>query len=120
MEASEADFIIQKVLLRFQELSQTPYACSFWGQLNGGTTNLVYRGILYRPLEQHNEPSKPAQKTVILKHAMKYVPGNKDFWLDVTRCVSSHACFPEPAARSKYVLYADIVKRKSRRICSML
>lgn len=83
-----ADYIMQKLLLRLHGLTQMRgYECSSWTQVSGGTTNLIYRGNLKRPLVEHNGVGKDEPRTVIFKHAMANVPGNKDFWLDVNRCV---------------------------------
>jgi hypothetical protein len=63
-----------------QQLSQTRYACSSLTVLNGGTANFLFRGILAQPLED-------GTKTVVLKHAKDFVAANRNFELDVSRCV---------------------------------
>lgn len=68
-----------------QDLSQTPYACSSLAQLSGGTANFVFRGILAQPIS--SQDGTGASKTVIIKHSMEFVSGNRNFLLDVSRSV---------------------------------
>jgi len=79
---AEEDAISTSIL---QELSETPYACSSLTQLTGGTANFVYRGTLDQP--SADDRGSTAVKTVIIKHSTDFVAINKDFPLDVTRCV---------------------------------
>jgi hypothetical protein len=81
LDQVEEDAIAARVL---QELSETPYACSSLTQLTGGTANFVYRGILARPLTAQDGSTV---KSVIIKHSTDFVAINRDFPLDVTRCV---------------------------------
>ena len=81
LEQVEEDNISVSVL---QELLKTPYACSSLTQLTGGTANFVYRGTLTRPLPAQNGSTA---KSVIIKHSADFVAVNRDFPLDVTRCV---------------------------------
>ena len=67
-----------------KELSQTPYALSSISQLHGGTANFVFRGTLARRLPAEDES---IATTVIIKHSTEFVAINRDFPLDVTRCV---------------------------------
>jgi hypothetical protein len=62
------------------QLSPTPYACTSLGILNGGTANFLFRGLLVQPLSN-------GQKTIVVKHSKEYVSANRDFKLDVSRCV---------------------------------
>lgn len=85
---AEADYNMQRLLLRLHGLPQMrQYGCSSWAPVSGGTTNLIYRGTLKQPLAQDDGLGGSQSKTIILKHAMANVPGNKDFGLDVNRCV---------------------------------
>jgi hypothetical protein len=63
-----------------QDLSKTPYACSSLAILSGGTANFLFRGSLIQPL--HN-----GAKTIIVKHSKEYVSANRDFPLDISRCI---------------------------------
>ena len=63
-----------------KELSQTRYACSSLSLLSGGTANFLFRGILAQPLQD-------GRKTVIIKHSKEFVSANRNFHLDVSRCV---------------------------------
>lgn len=118
---AESDLIIQKLLVRLQGLSQTPYACSNWAQVSGGTTNFIYRGTLLQPLEQPDGSVVDSQNTIILKHATANVPGNEDFWLDIARCVSFQFYLGTLANDPPFVraYHADAVVRSSKRICFM-
>lgn len=62
------------------QLSGTPYACTSLAIVNGGTANFLFRGNLARPLPD-------GEKTVVLKHSRAYVSANRDFALDISRCV---------------------------------
>lgn len=77
----EEDAILSGVL---QELSVTPYACSSLTKLTGGTANFVYRGALTQPLVAQDGSTAG---TVIIKHSTNFVAVNRDFPLDVMRCV---------------------------------
>lgn len=81
--ADEAS-VVQALL---KELSQTRYACSDLVKLNGGTANFLYRGNLLRTLDAQDGATEPATKTVIVKHSEGFSPGNRDFLLDISRCV---------------------------------
>ncbi|KAJ5675464.1 hypothetical protein N7462_008361 [Penicillium macrosclerotiorum] len=59
-----------------QQLEQTPYACSSFSRLSGGTANFVYRGI----------PRSGNPKSIVIKHAKNYLASNADFKLDAARC----------------------------------
>jgi hypothetical protein len=61
-------------------LFHTIYACSSLTLLSGGTANFLFRGILAQPLED-------GTKTIVLKHSEEFVAANRNFELDVTRCV---------------------------------
>jgi hypothetical protein len=67
------------------QLAQTPYACSALTKLSGGTANFLYRGVLLKPVEEGTN-TKAAQ-TVVIKRSTKYAAINRDFPLDITRCV---------------------------------
>ncbi|EFY84305.1 hypothetical protein J3458_019990 [Metarhizium acridum] len=69
-----------------QQLSTTPYACSSLDQLSGGTANFLYRGTLLKPLAPQHHDDQPA-KTVVVKRSTDFVAINRDFPLDITRCV---------------------------------
>jgi hypothetical protein len=63
-----------------QELSQTIYACSSLTVLNGGSANFLFRGILVQPLQD-------GSNTVVVKHCKEFVAANRNFKLDISRCV---------------------------------
>lgn len=67
------------------QLAQTPYACSNLTKLSGGTANFLYRGTLLQTLKGDAD-TKPAQ-TVVIKRSTGYVAVNRDFPLDITRCI---------------------------------
>ena len=71
-----------------QHLSHTRYACSSLTRLSSGTTNFVFRGILAQPLLRYQDGmTASAAHTIIVKHSTDYVAVNRDFPLDVSRCV---------------------------------
>ncbi len=70
------------------ELSKTPYACTSLTRLTNGTTNFVFRGVLAQPLDVQDGTSVVTIKSVIIKHTTDFVAANKNFPLDVSRCVS--------------------------------
>jgi len=70
-----------------QTLSHTPYACLSLTRLSNGTTNFVFRGILTQPLPSRVAERAAAALTIIVKHSTDFVAVNKDFPLDVSRCV---------------------------------
>ncbi|KAH8743480.1 hypothetical protein F5883DRAFT_41407 [Diaporthe sp. PMI_573] len=80
---ADEDFMVQILL---KELSQTRYACSGLTKLNGGTANFLYRGSL-QPLDLQDGEAESATETVVVKHSEGYSPGNRDFLLDLSRCV---------------------------------
>lgn len=72
------------------ELSATPYACSELEPLLSGTTNFTFRGNLFTAQPETDE------QTVIVKHTTSYAALNKDFPIDVSRCVGqAHLIFPD-------------------------
>jgi hypothetical protein len=81
LNQAEEDAIAASIV---QELSETPYACTSLTQLTGGTANFVYRGFLAQPLPADDGSTA---KSVIIKHSTDFVAINRDFPLDVTRCV---------------------------------
>ncbi|OAA70104.1 Protein kinase-like domain protein [Akanthomyces lecanii RCEF 1005] len=64
-----------------QELSATPYACFDFEPLLSGTTNFTFRGHLATALPETDE------QTVIIKHTTSYAALNKDFPVDISRCL---------------------------------
>jgi hypothetical protein len=64
------------------QLSPTPYACNSLQPLGGGTANFLFRAYLSRALPT-------GQKSVVVKHSKEFVPGNRNFELDVSRVVCS-------------------------------
>lgn len=86
------DELIAQALLR--ELSQTPYACSGLAKLNGGTANFIYRGTLLQPLDPQDAAPDSTTETVVIKHSEGFSPGNRDFLLDLTRCVMTDPMTP--------------------------
>lgn len=78
----ENQIFVQQIL---NELAHTAYACSDLTKLSGGTANFLYRGTLLKPLEEDTD-AKAAQ-TVVIKHSTNYVAINRNFPLDVTRCL---------------------------------
>lgn len=79
------DELIVRTLLK--ELSQTRYACSDLAKLDGGTANFLYRGTLLKPLDPPGAVAESNTRTVVIKHSEGFSPGNRDFLLDITRCV---------------------------------
>lgn len=69
-----------------KELAATAYACTGLTQLSGGTANFVFRGDLAQALE--SEDGSQAKKTVIVKNSEDFLPGNRAFAIDVSRCVN--------------------------------
>lgn len=67
------------------ELAHTPYACSTLTKLSGGTANFLYRGTLLKPLE--GDADTKAAQTVVIKRSTNFVAVNRNFPLDVTRCI---------------------------------
>ncbi|KAM0461489.1 hypothetical protein ACHAPV_004194 [Trichoderma viride] len=67
------------------ELAHTTYACSDLTKLSGGTANFLYRGTLLKPLK--GDADTKAAQTVVIKHSTNYVAVNRNFPLDVTRCI---------------------------------
>ncbi|OAA56860.1 Protein kinase-like domain protein [Cordyceps fumosorosea ARSEF 2679] len=63
------------------ELASTPYACTDLEPLLSGTTNFTFRGRLIAALPETEE------QTVIVKHTTSYVALNKDFAIDISRCL---------------------------------
>lgn len=72
-----------------EKLAKTPYACSALSKLSGGTANFVYRGTLHQPLSGHDSDAGIAssETTVVVKRSTDFVAINRDFPLDITRCV---------------------------------
>ena len=84
---SEADeqALAQQVL---DQLASSPYACSVLDKLSGGTANFLYRGTLTQSLRRAGEDaSTAAAKTVVIKLSTDFVAVNRDFPLDITRCL---------------------------------
>lgn len=81
---SDEELIVQTLL---KELSQTRFACSDLTKLNGGTANYLYRGKLLQPLDSQAGAANSATETVVVKHSEGFSPGNRDFLLDIERCV---------------------------------
>lgn len=69
------------------QLSETPYACASLTIVSGGTANFLYRGVLIQPLPD-------GEQTIVVKHARGFVSANRDFALDVSRCVRSSSFRP--------------------------
>lgn len=88
---ADDELIIQALL---SELSQTPYACSDLVKLNGGTANFLYRGTLLQPLNPQDAAPDSTTETVVIKHSEAFSPGNRDFLLDITRCVMTGPMSP--------------------------
>lgn len=81
---ADSELTVQEIL---KELSQTRYACSDLAKLSGGTANFLYRGTLLKPLDPQDGAARSALETVIVKHSEGFSPGNRNFLLDITRCV---------------------------------
>jgi hypothetical protein len=62
------------------QLSQTPYACPSLEILSGGTANFLFRGVLVQPLPD-------GTRTIVVKHSRGFVSANRNFKLDISRCV---------------------------------
>ncbi|KAI0123196.1 kinase-like domain-containing protein [Xylariales sp. AK1849] len=90
LEQSEKDELRAQIL---HKLSGTLYACSSLTQLTNGTTNFVFRGTLIQPLPPHLQDdltggtATSTIRTVIVKHATAFAALNKDFPIDLSRCV---------------------------------
>ncbi|KAM0523079.1 hypothetical protein ACHAPE_001571 [Trichoderma viride] len=78
----EGKTFVQQIL---KELAHTAYACSNLTKLSGGTANFLYRGTLLKPLD--GDADTKAAQTVVVKHSTSYVAVNRNFPLDVTRCL---------------------------------
>lgn len=82
---AEKDNHLARVL---QHLSQTPYACSSLTQLSGGSVNFVFRGLLVSPLlPTPSTTAATSSQTIIVKFSTDFLALNRDFPLDVSRCV---------------------------------
>lgn len=81
---ADEEILVQAILER---LAQTRYACSELVKLNGGTANYLFRGTLLQPLELQDAAAESSTKTVVVKHSEGFSPGNRDFLLDISRCV---------------------------------
>ncbi|KAI1156989.1 kinase-like domain-containing protein [Nemania diffusa] len=79
---SEEQVLAQQVV---DQLSQTPYACSVVTKLSGGTANFVYRGNLLQPLP--GDTGSVAADTIVIKLSTEFSAVNRDFPLDITRCI---------------------------------
>jgi hypothetical protein len=64
------------------QLFRTPYACNSLQPLGGGTANFLFRACLSQALPN-------GSKSVVVKHSKGFVPGNRNFELDVSRVVCS-------------------------------
>ena len=82
LNEEEEHALAQQIL---NQLAQTEYACSALTKLRGGTANFLYRGLLLQPLE--GEADTEAAQTVVIKRSTGYAAVNRDFPLDVSRCV---------------------------------
>ncbi|KAI0153322.1 kinase-like domain-containing protein [Xylariaceae sp. FL1272] len=72
----EQGSLVRQVL---DQLRGSVYACSKLTKLNGGTANFLYRGALKKPLA--------GAKSIIVKVSTDFVAINRDFPLDVSRCL---------------------------------
>jgi hypothetical protein len=70
-----------------EELIHSPYACSSLIQLHGGTVNFIYRGLLAEPDDNRDSTSTKPIKSIIVKHSESFLSCNKDFSIDISRCV---------------------------------
>ena len=70
-----------------QKLSHTLYACSSLTLLNGGSANFVYRGILIQPLQIQDGATSTTTSSIIVKHFKEFLLVNRDFQIDISRCV---------------------------------
>jgi hypothetical protein len=96
------------------QLSQTPYACTSLKMLSGGTANFLFRGSLMESLPH-------GRKTVVVKHSKEFVSANRDFKLNISRCVSVISSFPAPMSRIHDLVkaHADTNKLRSMKwLCS--
>lgn len=82
------------IRLLLEQLSQTRYACADLTKLNGGTANFLYRGTLLEPFNPQDATAEKVTKTVVIKHSEGFSPGNRDFLLDVSRCVRIESTCP--------------------------
>ncbi|KAH8765989.1 kinase-like domain-containing protein [Diaporthe sp. PMI_573] len=108
---ADEDLMAQTLL---KELSQTRYACSDLTKLNGGTANFLYRGRLLKPLDLPDGAAESATETVVVKHSEGFSPGNRDFLLDITRCVFEESMLQALADFSCTTRSAQTVVRSPR------
>lgn len=69
-------------------------SCSDLAKLNGGTANFLYRGTLLQPLDPQDAAPDSTTETVVIKHSEGFSPRNRDFLLDITRCVMTDLMSP--------------------------
>ncbi|KAI1260721.1 kinase-like domain-containing protein [Xylariaceae sp. FL1019] len=72
----EQNSLVRRVM---DQLAGSAYACSKLTKLSGGTANFLYRGTLKQPLA--------GAKTIIVKVSTEFVAINRDFPLDINRCL---------------------------------
>jgi hypothetical protein len=82
LEQAERNAIASRLL---QELESTRFACSCLEELNGGTLNFTFRGLLKEPISSLD--GTMAAKTVIVKHSTDFAAVNKDFPIPISRSV---------------------------------
>ncbi len=87
-ERVEKDDVSAKIL---QALQHSPYACTSLSRLGGGSVNFVFRGFLAQPLSFPDVSMTTPTKSVIIKQSEKFLAVNKEFLLDISRCVG-HMC----------------------------
>jgi hypothetical protein len=80
------------------QLAQTPYACTSLEVLSGGTANFLFRGSLIQSLPD-------GRNTIVVKHFKEFVSANRNFKLDISRCVSFPFLFCVLILRMKNLEY---------------
>jgi hypothetical protein len=74
----------ESLLIRLSKVATVAgFQCSQIEQLNGGSVNFVFRGVLSTPILDAS--GKPSVETVLIKHSASFLSCNKDFALDVSR-----------------------------------
>jgi len=99
-----------------RHLSQTRYACSSLTRVSGGSVNFVFRGVLVHPLL--GAMGAIAARTIIVKHSAASLASNRDFLLDVSRCVTLSPPPPQKE-RKKEKRLSSLTAPEDKRVHSM-
>lgn len=91
-DEAESEWLATDYLL--DELENVGYPCSSLTPLSGGSTNLIYRGILETP--------NSSRDTVILKFTAGVLPLDPSFEIDASRCVRRSSILHHCSSAPKY------------------